>query len=171
MKSLLLLKIQLIFLIDFSLTNQPKKPISNKNLIHNNELQNIITYEIFSSYIKSIFITTFYNAKNKQKRNLNIFYNTFDNEFYSIYGTGNILKDVVYKVNCVIKCKSKCCSGEYFSNMICLSESQCDRKIQKVKKFILKIAFISYLSLAVFTSLIIFLVYFFLSKKFYDTRH
>lgn len=185
MKSLIFPKINILFLLAFSISILFKKTTSNKlNPVHKNnnnnnnknDSQNKINFEIINSFIKKIFNKTHKNSHNninekqKQTRNLSINYKTFDNEINSVYGTGNILKDVVYKVNCVLKCKSNCCSGEFFSNIICLSESQCNKKIQKVKKFILKTVFISYASLAAFTSLVIFFVYFLLSKKLYATR-
>jgi len=119
---------------------------------------------------KDNILAKFYNSIINKIRNLSIEYNTFDNEVNSVYGTGNVMKDVVYKVNCFIKCKSKCCSGEYFSNIKCLQNELCNKKIKKVRKYILNIILTVYFSLAAFTGIILFIIYFFFSRKYYENK-
>lgn len=165
MNSNLILNIILIILFD---------QIQISSSIINNTITNFTSIKRNNYFMKDYFTNKLENYLTifiyNKKRSLNIFYKPFDNEINSVYGTGNVLKDVVYKVNCMIKCKSHCCSGENFTNIKCLLQSQCLKKVEKVKKFILKVVFACYSTLAILTSIIVFIIYFFISKRFYDNK-
>lgn len=139
-------------------TNENSKLISNSSSISSFQIN-------YGSLPTKNFYLQFYNFQSPV-RILNIYYNKFDNETNSIYGTGNILEDVVYKVNCVIKCNSNCCIGD-LNRLKCLTIKQCNKKADKIKSFVFKIILISYFALACLTSFIIFIVCYFVSKKFF----
>ncbi len=96
----------------------------------------------------------------KNFRLLNVIYHPFDNEINSIYGTGNVLKDNVYKDYCHILCKTRCCSGNDIQKLKCLTITQCEHLLNRIKGFTLYIIFISYICFSIITSIIIFLIFY-----------
>jgi hypothetical protein len=101
----------------------------------------------------------------RNSRLLNVIYHPFDNEVNSIYGTGNALKDVVYKDYCHIICNTRCCSGNDIQKLKCLTVLQCEILLNRIKVFTLYIIFVCYIGFSIITSIIIFFVYFCITRR------
>jgi hypothetical protein len=91
----------------------------------------------------------------------------------SIYGTGNKITDVVYRASCKALCKKNyirefpnyCCSGESLETLKCNTMDYCNILRGYINEFLISIVFTSYISLILITMLVIFLIYYFLSKR------
>ena len=94
-------------------------------------------------------------------------YHTFNNEINSIYGTGDTKYDIEYRVECDRKC-NKCCDGQIKEKIRCLEEDECDKIENKLYRHIYKILLGVYFMVLVITTIIVFLVFYFISKKVYS---
>lgn len=89
----------------------------------------------------------------------------------SIYGTGNKLKDLLYKNACTTICKEvngggklSCCVGG-IQDIKCMDEQFCQILIDLVNRFLIMIIFSTYFSLMLLTMIIIFIIFYTLSRK------
>lgn len=154
-------------------------------------------FAIFPAVTKSssIYYTPYKLHKSdymKNNQNNNDFNHTLAlNEMNTIYGTGNKLKDVVYKATCDIICSSQnqinsqnhnshtqgpyhgnnhidpnrnCCSGD-LENLKCMSEQYCNYLKSFLQGYLIGIILSTYISLIFITMLIIFIIFYCLSLR------
>jgi hypothetical protein len=93
-----------------------------------------------------------------------------NNEFNSIYGTGNRLKDVVYKTACLSTCNSlhidvqnSCCSGNDINKLECKSEQFCKLLKKYIDDYLFSIIISSYSAFIIITMITMFIIFYYLS--------
>lgn len=93
-----------------------------------------------------------------------------NNEFNSVYGTGNRLKDVIYKTACLSTCislnidvKNSCCSGNDINKLECKSEQYCKLLKKYIEDYLFSIIISSYSALIIITMITMFIIFYYLS--------
>jgi heme/copper-type cytochrome/quinol oxidase subunit 2 len=93
-------------------------------------------------------------------------YTPYKNQINSIFGTGDTDIDISYKQKCKEICLN-CCTGE-LTNITCATSTLCNDLQAQLDFYLLTIIISVYFSIIVFTMIILFIVFYFLSLKVYD---
>jgi hypothetical protein len=94
-------------------------------------------------------------------------YGTFNDEINSIYGTGDTGLDKEYRGACRQICEN-CCRGSDISALECLSPEQCRELNRRLDKHLAKLIIGLYFGLLLVTSIVIFGIFTFISKRIYN---
>lgn len=120
----------------------------------------------------------------KVVKNIDINYTSFTLDNYNlkntIYGSGNRLKDVIYKSACIVRClynqnqtkieiiqkNSFCCEWKTdVESLNCVEKEKCNYLENKLKNYLTFLILTVYFSLVLVLMIILFIVFFYLSSK------
>jgi hypothetical protein len=94
------------------------------------------------------------------------------NELNSIYGTGNKLKDVIYRTSCLSTCNSTniylgklCCSGNDINQLECKPQKYCKLLKNHIEDYLFLTIISTYIAVLVITMIIMFIIFYYLSYK------
>jgi hypothetical protein len=110
---------------------------------------------------------TVFHPGNNDNNDINL------NKMNSVFGTGNKLKDIALNSACISICRNSsdtytkgiCCTGENLVSIKCMDRDYCKKLYKDINSYLTFLIITVYFSTAIVTMLIMFLIFFILSRR------